>query len=203
MQTLVRTSPSYVIRHLAAAPASQRTAGATDRLYRAAFGRGADTGAMLRWTARFAGGAPQRRLADALVSSAEFRLRFGQLDDYEYIDHLYRTVLRTPVDPGYRTRWVRRLRSGTTRGEVLATFVSRPAFTERIAADTQIARIWFGMLRTAPNAAVTATWRGRSDELVRRLLTNPGYLGRTLPGHQRHGLQRHRVRRRHLECGKR
>jgi hypothetical protein len=69
-----------------------------------------------------------------------------------------------------------------TRGEVLAAFASRPAFTDRIAADTQIARIWFGMLRTAPNAAQTATWRGRSDQLVRRLLTNPGYIGRRWPG---------------------
>ena len=37
-------SPSFMIRRFAASSAWRRTAGATDRLYRAAFGRGADTG---------------------------------------------------------------------------------------------------------------------------------------------------------------
>jgi Trypsin/Domain of unknown function (DUF4214) len=181
-QTLGRTSPSEVIRRLSNGPAWQHTAGMTDRLYRAAFGRGADTGGMTEWTDRLARGATPTRLANALVSSTEFHLRYGVLTDAAFVDVLYSTVLGRTADPVNRATWLRRLRTGTSRGEVLATFAAQPAFTERIAADTQIARLWFGMVRTAPTAGQIATWRGRSDAAVRYLLTTRTYLGRTWPG---------------------
>ena len=180
--TLARTSPSSVIRQLAAAPAWQRTAGRTDRLYRAGLGRAADTGGMAFWTTALTRGATETQLGNALVYSAEFRSRYGNLGDRAFLDHLYRAVLGKSPDAANRAIWMQRLRSGMTRGAVLAVFASRPAFTSRIAADTQIAQLWFGMLRAAPNATVTATWRGRADELVRRLLANPAYVGRTWPG---------------------
>ena len=179
---LGRTSPSYVIRRLASGTAWQQSAGMTDRLYRAAFGRAADTAGMTEWTARLGRGASAIRLADALVASTEFRLRYGTLSDAAFVDHLYATVLGRSPDPVNRATWLQRLRSGTSRGTVLATFAAQPAFTQRIAADTRIAQLWFGMLRTAPTAGQIATWRGRSDEAVRYLLTTRTYLGRTWHG---------------------
>ena len=182
MALLGRTSPSYVIRRLASGTAWQKTAGMTDRLYRAAFGRPADTAGMTEWTDRLARGATATRLANALVASTEFRLRYGVLTDAAFVDHLYSTVLGRTPDPVNRATWLRRLRTGTSRGEVLATFAAQPVFTQRIAADTRIAQLWFGMLRSAPTAGQVATWRGRSDEAVRYLLTTRSYLGRTWPG---------------------
>ena len=161
----------------------------TDRLYRAAFGRGADTGGMTEWTDRLARGATPTRLANALVASTEFRLRYGVLTDAAFVDHLYSTVLGRTPDPVNRATWLRRLRTGTSRGEVLATFAAQPAFTQRIAADTQIAQLWFGMVRTAPTAGQVATWRGRSDDGRALPAHDPLLPGSDVARHQRPGLQ--------------
>jgi Domain of unknown function (DUF4214) len=180
--TLARSSPSFVVRHLAAGPAWQQTAGTTDRLYRAALGRAADTRPLVDWTKRLAGGDSATRLADLLVGSGEFRARFGTLTDWAFVDHLYRSVLGTSPDPVNRVTWVRRLRAGRSRGTVLTTFAAHPAFTRRIASDAEVALVWFGMMRTAPTASQTARWRGHTDDLVHDLFATPAYLGRTWPG---------------------
>lgn len=84
--------------------------GHTARLYQVLLGRPADLGGLGYWVHRQWD--DDLDLTDAahwMSQGAEFRLRYGWMDDETYIDTLYRNVLGRPADPFGKAYWLDQL----------------------------------------------------------------------------------------------
>ncbi len=112
------------------------------RLYQAAFDRAPDQAGLHLWTDLIKAGAPMTSVADGLLSSPEFQLRYpGDASDGAFIDQLYLNVLHRAPDAAGGALWLDALGNGLTRGQALADF-SDSAENELGTAATVQAGIW-------------------------------------------------------------
>ena len=112
------------------------------RLYAAYFQRQPDPAGFEFWLAQYRhlGG---RSISDAFAASREFRTRFGTLGDAAFVDLVYRHVLCRDPDPSGRAFWLRELRTGMTRGELMLHFSDSSEFRARTStAPSPAAPVW-------------------------------------------------------------
>lgn len=121
------------------------------RLYQATLGRTPDEGGLLNWAEALANGRPFLDVVGGFVASAEFRGRYGDTTNEEFVTLLYANVLgRTPDAIGFAS-WTTRLNSGDwTRAEVVQGFSQSREF----------------VLNTTPNLIAWKLALGPNDELV-------------------------------------
>ncbi|GGK47284.1 DUF4214 domain-containing protein [Salinarimonas ramus] len=104
--------------------------GQVGRLYVAAFGRDADPPGGGFWATLLAGGDfGLVEIARHFIASPEFADRFGDpsaQSDAEYLDIVYRNVLRRDPDAGGFAFWLDRLADGMGRDHLLASFSESP-----------------------------------------------------------------------------
>ena len=87
-------------------------AGPVQRLYRAYFLRDADAGGLTYWMQRRAAGVSLGAISSAFAASAEFRARYGSLDDAGFVTLVYRNVLGRAPDAGGAGYWLDQMRAG-------------------------------------------------------------------------------------------
>src|SRR5690348_12784532 len=66
-----------------------------------------------------------RRIAALLGGKRSMR----EMDDREFIDHLYRTLLMREPDEGGRQHWLAQLAKGRDRLDLMGSFVEGPEFS--------------------------------------------------------------------------
>ena len=94
-----------------------------DRLYRAYFLRDPDPAGLSYWTGRRNAGVPLSTVSAEFARSAEFVSRYGTLGHREFVDLVYRNVLRRAADPAGADYWSGLLSTGSTdRGTVMTGF---------------------------------------------------------------------------------
>ena len=98
------------------------TAAQVWRLYQAYFLRQPDPGGFAYWIARAEAGTGLVDIANFFGSSDEFRVRYGSLDDAQFLDLIYHNVLCRGYDPGGYAFWLGRLASGQSRPIVMLNF---------------------------------------------------------------------------------
>ena len=99
------------------------------RLYVAFFDRAPDAGGLAHWGARYRRGERLASIANRFVDSAEFRARYGGIDDREFVRLVYRNVLDREPDPAGHDYWSGRLASGAIgRGNVMTQFSESPEY---------------------------------------------------------------------------
>ena len=99
-----------------------------ERLYSAAFLRAPDPAGLDYWLSVDAG---LIDIAYVFTISDEFRNRYGQLDDRDYVDRIYRNVLeRSPDEAGYKY-WIDLMDDGLTRAEILLYFSDSAEYRSR------------------------------------------------------------------------
>lgn len=103
--------------------------GPVGRLYRAYFLRAPDTEGLNYWLDT---GLPTARISEQFAASAEFRNRYGSLDDRSFVTTAYRNVLGRDPDAGGLQHWVSTLRQGTSRGSVMLGFSDSPEFVRHV-----------------------------------------------------------------------
>ena len=129
-QVMLGFSESTEFRNRTADQVSQIEAtGPVGRLYRAYFLRAPDTAGLHYWTDT---GLPVAAISEQFAASAEFRNRYGNLDDRAFITTAYRNVLGREPDPGGLQHWLGILRSGTSRGSVMLGFSNSPEFVRKV-----------------------------------------------------------------------
>ncbi len=115
-----------------------RTAGDTEaieatgpigRLYRAYFLREPDTAGLHYWINT---GLPAEAVSEQFAASAEFRNRYGSLDDRAFVSTAYRNVLGREPDGGGLEHWAGVLGRGTSRGAVMLGFSNSPEFVRQV-----------------------------------------------------------------------
>lgn len=120
---------------------SAGAAGQVWRLYGAALGRPAETTGLSAWVAApDAGAASLADVANGFLASAEFALRYGDLDDAGFAARLYLNVLGRAPDASGLEYWTSKLGGGASRAEVLLGFSESAEYKGATADSTS--RLW-------------------------------------------------------------
>lgn len=129
-----------------------------DALYRSALGRPAEDGGLAYWRDRILAGLRVTDLGALVHGSDEAYARAGGTDT-GFVDGLYAELLHRQPDAGGREHWLSRLRAGTSREVVAASFYgSVESRNDRVAAT------YLQVLGRAPDPGGLAHW---AQELVR------------------------------------
>lgn len=102
--------------------------GTVYRLYRAYFLRDPDLQGYEYWLCQFHHGTPVTDIAEAFAASQEYRAKYGNSTNVEYVDLIYANVLGRPGDAAGRQYWIDELGRGTSRGEVMIAFSDSAEF---------------------------------------------------------------------------
>lgn len=92
------------------------------RLYTSALDRLPDTSGLNNWIDRFEQGMSTLEIADNFISSNEFQIKYGDLNNTEFITELYENVLDRAPDTDGLQNWISELDSGRTKANVLLGF---------------------------------------------------------------------------------
>jgi len=132
------------------------------RLYLATFGRYPDYEGLNYYTGQREEARPLHEIAAEFVGSREFALRYGSVDDAQFVELLFNNVLGTPTQADVRGYWVEALESGRmTRGEVLVDLAESGAFRERSAHQVFVSTAYTEILRRTPDPVGYAYWLGQ------------------------------------------
>lgn len=120
------------------------------RLYQAYFLRQPDRVGFHYWTNVYKNGdAGLEDISDYFFRSSEFQSRYGQTDNDDYVELVYRNVLRRAPDPQGRRHWIRSLERGYSRGALMVAFSESEEFVRRTNTAIPLA----GYLRWYPEGA--------------------------------------------------
>jgi|AntAceMinimDraft_12_1070368.scaffolds.fasta_scaffold06413_3 subtilisin-like proprotein convertase family protein len=145
------------------------------RLYDATLGRMPDALGLNNWAAQLDAGAVLSNVALGFTNSQEFKNTYGSLNSSQFVSQLYLNVLNRAADSTGLTHWVNVLNSGTTRGEVVVGFSESQENVNNHLIHTNagiwdinetagtVARLYWGTLGRAPDAAGLINWVGAID----------------------------------------
>ena len=114
----------------------------------------------------------------------EFGQTYGNLNDAEFVDLVYRNVLGRAPEPQGNVFWLQALQQGLLRGQVMTQFSESDEYRQRTAASVQVSMMYMGLLRRSPDAAGFAEWVARLNQgqsvlgLIQGFIDSPEYLGR-------------------------
>lgn len=178
--TISAGSLSSYAAQLVASARYQHDAGGVARLYKAYFGRDADTGGMAYWVGRTQKRTSLNVVSSSFAASSEFKTTYGSLDDQAFVALVYQNVLEREGDAGGRAYWTSQLSSGrSSRGQVMTGFSESGEYGRKTRARTDIAITFYGLLRRVPTSDEYATWTGKANlDLVRSILGSYDYANR-------------------------
>ncbi|HSL58867.1 MAG TPA: DUF4214 domain-containing protein [Acidimicrobiales bacterium] len=102
-----------------------------ERLYQAYFERDPDPDGLEYWSERRDRGMALVRISAQFAASAEFRARYGQVDDRRFVELVYDNVLDRQPDSGGLAYWTDQLDRGRSRGWVMLGFSDSAEFKSR------------------------------------------------------------------------
>ncbi len=116
------------------------------RLYQAYLQRPPDAAGLAYWRAERASPTALQSISEVFADSPEFRARYGQLSNAQFVDLIYANVLDREPDVEGRAYWNTRLETDLTRGGLMVGFSESAEFvaktgTVRPATITE-GRIW-------------------------------------------------------------
>ena len=108
-------------------PSTTTPAAQVTRLYDTVFDRGPDDAGLTFWTNALRAGVGLDDLAELFVQSPEFRDRYGDTSNADFVGLLYRNTLNREPDPAGQTFWTDALASGRAdRDDVVLAFSESP-----------------------------------------------------------------------------
>jgi hypothetical protein len=130
------------------------------RLYYAALARGPDYGGLINWSDALKNGRLLNlaQAAQGFADSPEFRSRYGDLNNAQYVQQLYRNVLGREPDPEGLAGWTNALTAGASRGDVLVGFSESEEFKKLMSYDVEVLRTTVLLLSRLPGGASLASW---------------------------------------------
>lgn len=153
--------PSEVLVRQARGPSFARHRAPLIRLYRAVFLRVPDTAGLQHWVGELQRGRSLASVGQAFAASPEFRDRYGALSDQEFVTRIYTNVFGRSPDSGGRAYWLDRLRTGTSRGQVVTLMSQSAEHTVVTAGLVDVSLLHLLMLRRAATTAEVEQLRTR------------------------------------------
>ncbi|SEC60752.1 protein of unknown function [Rhizobiales bacterium GAS191] len=144
-------------------------------LYQAIFGHPPDPLGFEYWTAQLDAGMPVTSIAQDFLASSEYTSKYGpytQSSDSAFVNQLYVNALHRQADPSSLAYWDNSLEIGNTRtsvaidialsseaqGDLAPVFQSQAGVFVPSQADSQIARLYYGLFNHAPDPNGLAYW---------------------------------------------
>lgn len=158
-----RTVPDGVGRILfddiTVSPSSTGAAAQAFRLYQAAFDRAPDiSGLGFHISVMEGAGVSLTQVAQGFVDSAEFKSRYGALDNAAFLTQLYQNILHRAPDPAGLAYWLGLLDGkALTRGQVLAGFADSPENIALVAPAIENGIAYIPYISGGTPSAVTLT----------------------------------------------
>ena len=98
------------------------------RLYLAYYLRLPDSEGLAYWMRQLSSGRSLTSISDAFAQSAEFKDRYGNLSNVDFVRLVYRNVLQREADAAGLDYWTQRLAGRDSRGRVMVGFSESPEF---------------------------------------------------------------------------
>ena len=137
----------------------QETVNPLARLYLATFGRYPDYEGLNYYTGQREEARPLHEIANEFTRSREFELRYGELDNAQFVELIFTNVLGHPSQADVRNYWVSEIDSGhMTRGQVLVDLAESGAFRERSADQVFVSTAYTEILQRTPDPNGYAFW---------------------------------------------
>lgn len=92
------------------------------RLYQAAFNRKPDQSGLGFWISSMAAGNTLDQVSAQFVESTEFKAKYGNVDDRQFVDLVYQNVLHRSQDQAGFDYWLAAMRTGLSRTALLSFF---------------------------------------------------------------------------------
>ncbi|MEZ5229704.1 MAG: DUF4214 domain-containing protein [Acidimicrobiales bacterium] len=99
--------------------------GPIGRLYRAYLDREGDRAGLEYWLGT---STPLLQISESFASSNEFVQRYGALSDSQFVDQIYRNVMKREADEAGRNFWTQQLGRGQSRGMIMLSFSNSSEF---------------------------------------------------------------------------
>lgn len=110
-------------------PALTPTHSIVIRLYAAVLGRQPDVGGVIFWLEAYDSGEwPLDRIAQFFITSDEFQGIYGDLNNQDFADAIYRNVLNRAPDQAGLTFWTDQLNQGMARARMVLLISNAPEF---------------------------------------------------------------------------
>ena len=131
------------------------------RLYLAYFGRDSDFDGLMFWANQLRAGFSLQGVSDSFANSDEFRQRYGNLSNAQFVDRIYRNVLGRSADQAGSDYWGGQLASGAlNRGGVMVNFSESAEYRNATWARTKVVAAYLGFLRRSPDPSGLDYWTG-------------------------------------------
>ncbi|SHF53414.1 Cysteine-rich secretory protein family protein [Lampropedia hyalina DSM 16112] len=179
-----RTSRAAIVNSFFSSAEYQDGITPVTRLYFAYFDRVPDYAGLQHWIAAYQAGESLQAISQQFAQSVEFVQTYGNLNDAEFVDLVYRNVLGRAPEPQGNVFWLQALQQGLLRGQVMTQFSESDEYRQRTAASVQVSMMYMGLLRRSPDAAGFAEWVARLNQgqsvlgLIQGFIDSPEYLGR-------------------------
>lgn len=153
------------------------------RLYWAFFKRAPDLGGLNYWTNKHAKGTSIKTIANSFAASSEFKTKFGEGTNTEFITLVYQNVLERNPDPAGLAHWVAKLGAGVTRGEMMTNFSESSEGIRKMRGEVDTVLVILGMLHRVPTTGEVISYANAlelnggqvTEVLVNALLTGAEY----------------------------
>jgi hypothetical protein len=139
--------PADLIAELVESPEANANIKSVVRLYRAYYLRNPDFRGLTYWIQRRLQGARLDTVSTEFARAPEFGVRYGILDDEEFVDFVYEKVMRREPDADGRAYWLRRLGSDIHRGQFMTLFSESAENLERTSGVTSAITLYQGMFQ--------------------------------------------------------
>ena len=154
------------------------TTDVVESYYTTYLGRAGDPAGVASWVAKLQAGASEEQVAAAFLASPEYSAK--HVTDGVFVQSLYENVLGRAGDPAGINSWTQALEAGTSRGAVVASFISSPESDQRAidadyndflgrAGDTAGVNYWMAQVENGSQtlAEVAAQFAGSSEYATR------------------------------------
>ena len=133
--------------------------GSLVRLYKAYYLRWPEAGGYSYWIGRLKSGTSLTAVSDFFAQSSEFKNRYGNLDNKQFVILVYNNVMqRTPDTSGYNY-WVSQLdQKKITRGGVMLKFSDSSEFKRKYGLDSDLVGVTLRMMRRAATDSELQQW---------------------------------------------
>lgn len=152
-------SPTEAVDSVMRSPEFQDTVSPLARLYFAAFGRFPDYDGLNHYTGVREGGTTLAEIANEFARGREFEIRYGPLDNAEFVARILANVLGNASQADVRAYWAGELDAGRmTRGQVIADLAESGMFRERTANQVFVSTAYAEILRRTPDGDGYRHW---------------------------------------------
>ena len=155
-----RATPAGMIATLATSQESALLVDPVNRLYWGYFDRVPDAGGVNYWVTLIRSGTTLGQISARFSTAPEFLGRYGNVRDDQFIDLVYRNVLRREPDAVGKAYWMAQLTTRQVdRGGMMVNFTESPEFRSDSATWASVVEVYVGMLRRAPDNGSLDYWR--------------------------------------------